>query len=213
MNNLVGYFNELTQREGSPTSNLAARWPRDEITCVSRCIRNAFKRCNFAQNPLLLESKTSGPAMGNRLATHFANELGKHLRTFSIRGCAGQGYPDRQLVRQNNGRACALELKATQGFEPKSTHRVILTCSSWKLQRHFVAPIRHLLLTVFYRKRGNRVWIRDFRLDFLEPTTKVNVRLEASVSHHLLANATHPSCWGLGQGNIGVPAPAAVEIS
>lgn len=197
MSSLDDYFNELTHREGGVANKLAASWPRNEISSISRCIRSAFKRCNFARTPLQLESKTSGPAMGNRLATHFAGELGRHLRTFAIQGCAGQGYPDRQLVRRNNGRACALELKATRSFEPKSTHRVILTCSSGKLQRHFVAPIRHLLLTVFYRKLGNRVWIQDFRLDFLEPTTKVNIRLEASVSHHLLAHSTHPSCWGL----------------
>ena len=99
-------------------------------------------------------------------------------------------------MRVANQRSYALELKATRSFEPKSNHRVILTCSSSKLRRHFVAPINHLLVTVFHKKEGNNVWIRNFRIDFLEPWTKVKVRLEASVSQHLLAKSPHASFWG-----------------
>ena len=199
MNSLEDYFCELTGREGKPVAKLASRWPHGEITSIARCVRSAFRRSGFDREPLMVDSKISGPAMGNRLADHFASQLDRQLRIFRIQKCAGQGYPDRRLVRVSNNRSYALELKATRSFEPKSTHRVILTCSSGKLQRHFVAPINHLLLTVFYRKQGNKVWIQNFRLDFLEPTTKVNVRLEASVSHHLLANSPHLSFWGLKQ--------------
>jgi hypothetical protein len=197
MNNLGDYFCELTGREGKPVSKLASRWQRSEISSIARCVRSAFQRSGFDREPLRVSSKVSGPAMGNKLADYFATQLDRQLRIFKIQRCAGQGYPDRRLLRVRNKRSYALELKATRSFEPKSTHRVILTCSSGKLQRHFVAPINHLLLTVFYRKKGNRIWIQNFRLDFLEPTTKVNVRLEASVSHHLLANSPHPSFWGL----------------
>ena len=134
--------------------------------------------------------------MGNRLADYFATQLDQQLKVFKIQRCAGQGYPDRRLVRVANRRSYALELKATRSFEPKSNHRVILTCSSRKLRRHFVAPINHLLVTVFHKKEGNSVWITNFKIDFLEPWTKVKVRLEASVSQHLLAKSPHPSFWG-----------------
>jgi hypothetical protein len=35
--------------------------------------------------------------------------------------------------------------------------------------------------------------ISSLRLDFIGPNTQVNIRLEASVSHRLLAEATHRS--------------------
>jgi hypothetical protein len=98
-------------------------------------------------------------------------------------------------MRTADKRRYALELKATRRFEPKSTNRMSLTCSSRKLRRHFVPPINHLLVTALCRRDGNKVWIYDFRTDFLEPSTKVNVRLEVSVSHHLLAKSTHASFW------------------
>jgi hypothetical protein len=145
----------------------------------------------------LVERKITDPAMGNRLASFFANKVGERLRNYRIESCSGQGYPDKRLVRMANQRAYALELKAAHSFEPKSNHRVILTCSSSKLRRHFVPPINHLLVTVFYRKHRNRVWIENLRLDFLEPWTKVRVRLEASVSQHLLAEGKHSSFWHL----------------
>jgi hypothetical protein len=196
MNNLGDYFGELMKRERRPKANLAARWSRKEVRSIARCLRNAFARCHFERQPLVVDSNVTGPAMGNRLADYFATQLDEQLRVFKIQKCAGQGYPDRRLVRVANDRSYALELKATRSFEPKSNHRVILTCSSRKLRRHFVAPINHLLVTVFHTKEGNNVWIRNFRIDFLEPWTKVKVRLEASVSQHLLAKSPHSSFWG-----------------
>ncbi len=207
MNNLGDYFHELMHRERKPKVSLAARWSRKEIRSITRCLRNAFVRCHFERNPLVVDSNVTGPAMGNRLASHFATQLDQHLRVFRIESCAGQGYPDRRLVRVASKRSFALELKATRSFEPKSNHRVILTCSSSKLRRHFVAPINHLLLTVFHKKDGNNVWIRNFRIDFLEPWTKVKVRLEASVSQHLLAKSPHSSFWGIKTPTIKLPKP------
>jgi hypothetical protein len=196
MNNLGDYFGELIGREGKPIMELAAQWPRKEIKCITRCFRNAFVRCHFEEHPLVVDPKVTGPAMGNQLASYFATQLDQQLGIFEIQRCSGQGYPDRRLLHVANQRSYALELKATCSFEPKSNHRVILTCSSTKLRRHFVAPIHHLLVTVFHKKEGTNVWIRNFRIDFLEPWTKVKVRLEASVSQHLLAKSPHPSFWG-----------------
>lgn len=196
MKNLGDYFGELVGREGATRKDLTARWHRKDVRSITQCLRNAFVRCRFTRRPLLVERNVSGPAMGNRVADFFAARMDEQLRNFQIKKCAGQGYPDRQLVRLQKDRRFALELKSTRTFEPKSTHRVILTCSSHKLQRHFGGPVHHLLVTIFYRKQGREIWINNFRLDFLEPSTKVNVRLEASLSHHLLANSTHPSFWG-----------------
>ena len=49
------------------------------------------------------------------------------------------------------------------------------------------------LLTVLYSKqdREDFVTIDTIRLDFIESTTTVNVRLEASVNHKILVNDPH----------------------
>jgi hypothetical protein len=197
MSSLGDYYRELMHREGKRNVSLTARWARNEIRRVRRCFRRAFMRCHFERRPLVLDSHITVPATGYKLESHFAARIDKHLRAFKIQACPGPGYPDRQLVQAANRRSCPCELKATQSFEPKSHHRVTLTCSSKKLRRHFAAPINHLLLMVLYRKARNKVWIRNYRLNFLEPSTKVNVRLEASVSMHLLAEGQRPSFWAL----------------
>ncbi len=196
MNSLGDYFGELASREGKSPLKLAARWTKREITSITRCLRNAFGRCRFEQKPLSVPSSVTGQALGNKLADHFAARLGEQLKLFKIHRCKGQGYPDRRLERVSSHRSYPLELKATTSFEPKSTNRVIITCSSGKLRRHFEAPVNHLFLTVLHTRKRNKVWIRNFRADFLEPWTKVRVRLEASVSQHLLTQDTHSSFWG-----------------
>ena len=84
-----------------------------------------------------------------------------------------------------------LELKATSCWNDKDTNRRVLTSSSKKLRQNFSSPIYHLLFTAVYNKNRDPITIDKIRLDFLEPTTRVNVRLEASVSHKILANGRH----------------------
>jgi len=85
----------------------------------------------------------------------------------------------------------AFELKATSDWDPKGTNRIVLTSSSKKLRdpKFFSPPICHLLCTAQYDRTSAVVnWLR---LDFLEPTTEVNVRFEASVNHKILAAGSH----------------------
>ena len=87
-----------------------------------------------------------------------------------------------------------LEFKASRDWNPNDANRRVLTSSSKKLREQFPAPIHHLLLTVLYFPASPRyVVIKALRLDFLEPSTAVNVRLEASVNHKILANGPHHS--------------------
>ena len=57
----------------------------------------------------------------------------------------------------------------------------------------FRAPIRHLLTTICYRVIDGAYRVTDVRLDFLQPTTEVQVRFEASVNHRILNSGNHPS--------------------
>ncbi|HEY5742347.1 MAG TPA: hypothetical protein VIS99_07380 [Terrimicrobiaceae bacterium] len=51
----------------------------------------------------------------------------------------------------------------------------------------------HVLATVIYQRMVDVYKVKGLRPDFLEPTTLVNVRLEGSVSHRLLARSSHRS--------------------
>jgi hypothetical protein len=59
------------------------------------------------------------------------------------------------------------------------------------LRTQFPGPVHHLLATVIYSAAADDVRIDRLRLDFLEPTTTVNVRLEASVNHKIQATDGH----------------------
>lgn len=132
-------------------------------------------------------------ALGNRFADVFCNRLGPHLRQYQIERCDGPGYPDRRLVRNRDGRAFVLELKTTREFFPKDDNRLVLTSNSDKLRRCFPEPVRHLWVTICYRRIRNRFRIRFVRLDYLKPSTPVQVRLEGSVSQRILS-AQRNSC-------------------
>jgi len=97
------------------------------------------------------------------------------------------------LIQRVTGLHIPLEVKATSNWNERDANRRVLTSSSKKLRAQFSDPIHHLLLTVLYSQNQSWVKIDTIRLDFLEPTTTVNVRLEASVNHKILANGPHYS--------------------
>jgi len=68
-----------------------------------------------------------------------------------------------------------------------SSNRRVLTSSSRKLRQQFKTPVYHLLMTALYTNTPASARIDGIRLDFLEPTTSVNVRLEASENHKIRA--------------------------
>ena len=91
------------------------------------------------------------------------------------------------------GRIFPFEVKATGQWNRSDSNRRVLTSSSKKLRETFREPINHLLVTILYKKSSGRYRVEGIRLDFLEPTTQVNVRLEASVNHRILDGGTHHS--------------------
>ena len=87
----------------------------------------------------------------------------------------------------------ALEVKATSDWNPNDSNRRVITSSSEKIRKQFSEPIHHLLFTLLYKIETGFAVIEHMRLDFLEPTTPVSVRLEASVNHKLLSHGTPAS--------------------
>ena len=109
---------------------------------------------------------------------------------------AGAGYPDRRLWLDDPAFSCAMEIKATSVWNDGDSNRRVLTSSPVKLlgaidRNELPGPPCHLLATVLYDRATGVV--SAVRLDFLEPDSPVNVRLEASTSHKLLSSGAHAS--------------------
>jgi hypothetical protein len=97
------------------------------------------------------------------------------------------------IVIKSTNQKIPLEIKATSCWNPKDSNRRVLSSSSRKLRKFFQNPICHLLGTILYTVIGNGRQIDAVRLDFIEPETIVNIRLEAEVNHRLLSEGQHRS--------------------
>jgi hypothetical protein len=187
MNDLQTFFTKLAAWEGKPATCLAAPWVRSDALAIASDFRRAFSDSRLAKRPLLVAAGTNNQSAGNRVAEFIQKQLDSRLRHFRIKPCQGPGYPDSRLCCIGNDRSFAMEIKATTSFDPTNESRMVLASASKKLRRSFHGPVCHLLVTACYQRRHRTVWVRALRLDFLLPTTKVNIRLEASVSKRLLS--------------------------
>jgi hypothetical protein len=190
------FFTALSGFEGNSVADLVSPWNPFDVRQITNEFRAAFARRKIE---FLLDSKTSYSALGNRVAEAFVDSINADLRGYRLCGCKGQGYPDRQLLRLKDKRNFAFELKATTSFDPRNSNRVILTSGTGKLRRNFgiANPICHVLATTLYSKtqtgRRCQIMITGLRLDFLEPSSPIQKRYEASVSHWLLSRGAHES--------------------
>jgi hypothetical protein len=191
MNSFGDYYNDLAAWEQKAVASLIAPWNTSDIQSIVDEFGTAFQACSFATTFLTVPPGTTNQSIGNRVAEFLTNHMNRHLRGFQIEDCSGAGYPDKQLREVTTGRLFVCEIKATSHFKPSDSNRIVLTSSSEKLRRKFTPPLHHLLVTACYIDHGGQLELQNARLDFLEPTTPVNVRLEASVSRRLLAQAAH----------------------
>ncbi|PYJ56793.1 MAG: hypothetical protein DME24_21130 [Verrucomicrobia bacterium] len=191
VHDLEDYFQRLLNWEGQPATALVAAWEDKYVQEIKEVFRCAFERAAFGEKILEVEEDISNQAVGNRVAEFFTTGISPHLSAYRVEICSGPGYPDKKLIRREGGRVFVLELKATSEFDAKDSNRIVLTSSSRKLRRDFRAPINHLLATISYQKNGVEIVLEHLRLDFLEPTTPVDMRLEGSVSQKALARAAH----------------------
>ncbi len=191
MSNFNDYYNDLAAWEKKPVLPLIAAWDSNDVQNIVNELRAVFQACSFATTLLTISPGTTNQSIGNKVAEFFTNHMNRHLRAFRIEDCSGAGYPDKQLREVGTGRLFACEIKATSHFNPSDSNRIVLTSSSDKLRRKFRQPLHHLLVTASYVEHNGQLELQTSRLDFLEPTTPVNVRLEASVSQRLLAQAAH----------------------
>lgn len=190
MKNFAEYYKDLLEWEEVEFRELISHWQDDLITEVKNDFQKAVK--NSGLKGLAFIPNKTNQSVGNQVEIVAIEKLNEYLKTFQIENCSGAGYPDRVLTK-SDFKQVALEMKATGDWNPSDSNRRVLTSSSKKLREKFDSPIYHLLCTVIYKSEIGSAKIEAIRLDFIEPITQVSVRLEASVSHKMLTNATHKS--------------------
>jgi hypothetical protein len=177
---------------------LIAKWKAAESKTISSLICSNFKNLK-GTSPKGFKSAKSNQALGNLMHKHFVKEFNKNASAnVRITSCAGAGYPDNflSITKGNRTTNYCLEFKATSDWNPKDSNRRVLFSSTKKLrdkisEKLIPANPLHILLTINYAKSSGK--IAGLRLDFLDPTTLVNTRLEASTTHKLLHVSKHTS--------------------
>ncbi len=191
MPNLEDYYRDLLIWEGQSARQLVHVWPVELQTAIESSFVAAVSTSSIKGSDCPIRPGSTNQSIGNQVESYSISKLAAVISGFSILPCSGAGYPDKTLVRLVPELRMPLEVKATSNWNPKDSNRRVLTSSSKKLRTQFHDPMYHLLLTLIYCPSDSFATIEAIRLDFLEPTTTVSVRLEASVNHKILANSTH----------------------
>ena len=177
---------------------LIAKWKAAESKAISSLISSNIKKLRGSA-PKGFKSAKSNQAVGNLMHKHFVDEFNNSApASIQITPCGGAGYPDNFLSITKNKVTTnyCLEFKATSDWNPKDSNRRVLMSSTTKIRKKIAEKLiptnpLHILITIKYAKDSGR--IEGVRLDFLDPTSKVNTRLEASTTHKLLHGASHKS--------------------
>ena len=188
---IAEYYDELQRREDLDPVELVAEWAQADTDAISAALRNAFAASRIIEQTIPIRAGSTNQSIGNQVADFFVPVINQNLQAYRIDACPGGGYPDKILVEIASRRTFPFELKATSTWDATDSNRRVLTSSSRKLRQRFPGAVNHVLATMLYATGAGISRVQSLRLDFIEPATLVNIRLEASVSHRLLAQATH----------------------
>lgn len=190
------YLNELaaepekrTARSKNVSAILVEEWSEPERVLVKRAFKSSVKKISQLKVLDPRFASSTNQSKGNKvealLIDAFRGDAGLQ---FTLAKAPGSGYPD--ALGQISGLGeFFVELKATSNWTSTDTLRRVLMSSVIKVQRllrRAQPPLaKHLILTAEYDSKGS---IQGLRLHFLNPSSKVNVRLEAATSHKMLSD-------------------------
>jgi hypothetical protein len=187
------YLLEVQERNGLQPIDLIRAWAPDEILTVEAALRASIAASNIVNSTIPNLSGISNQSKGNKAADYFMDVISQNLvAPNSVIQAQGAGYPDKIFLMGTVG--FCMELKATSKWKNGDSNRRVLTSAPDKM-RHLVSsgqvdnPPAHLICTVLYSEQNSTV--DGIRLDFLEPSSEVNIRLEASTSQRLLNQGPH----------------------
>ena len=192
MPNLETYLNEVQRRSDLVPQPLIRAWTSKEIDNVKRAIRIATANSGII-GAKIENFVGTNQAKGNKAADFLVQKLNAHLpHGGKISYAAGHGYPDR-ILHVNSQKIC-LEIKATSEWKDGDSNRRVLLSTPDKIIKLLNAdavdkPPAHLICTVIYERQLSI--ITTIRLDFINPKSKINIRLEASTSQRFLTQGSH----------------------
>jgi hypothetical protein len=190
------YHRILAEFEGLPYREMVHPWNQGDIAAIKEDFRTAVKKFRIEFD---VDEEISKSALGNRIEHEFRLGVNKTLTSYELCECDGNGYPDDFLRRRADVARSKYpcEIKAKTVFCRRDGNRQVFLSASGKLRHYFPeeSPICHLFGTVFYSKpphgRQDPIPIIGFLLEFLQPWTIVDVRLESSASQRLLFKGAH----------------------
>lgn len=191
MPNLLDYYTDLLNWEGVTPIPLIHTWPIPLRQSIEADIVAAVGSSGIKGTNCPIRPGSTNQSIGNQVEEYTISLLQLHTSVYTIGPCSGAGYPDKTLTERATRLKMPLEVKATSDWNPSDSNRRVLTSSSNKLRSQFKDPIHHLLMTILYSPTASHATIDAIRLDFIEPSTSVSVRLEASVNHKILSNGPH----------------------
>lgn len=192
MTTFAEYFTEALEREGVDTMELIRPWTREERDQVANKIRNAIELSDVIGRRIP-DFRGTNQSKGNQAANFLFRSIAEHMgNSGRIAVAPGNGYPD--MIFSLGDVSFCMEFKATSEWRNEDSNRRVLTSSTSKLRSlirnsHIGNPPAHFICTVLYS--NNEAVVSGVRLDFLEPDTPVNIRLEASTSQKLLSEGVH----------------------
>ena len=193
MASLSDYYKDLLIWESIPHTELVYAWDKTLISKIEKDFRSSIQTKNIIGLKCSIITGSTNQSIGNQVEEHSMPVIALGIKGFSLSKCSGAGYPDQLLTELSSALRIPLEVKATSDWNPNDSNRRVLTSSSEKIRKQFSEPIHHLLFTLLYKIETGLAVIEHMRLDFLEPTTPVSVRLEASINHKILSHGTPAS--------------------
>lgn len=193
MSTFSDYYKDLLNWENESFKQLIHAWNPTHASSIVADFQSAVAKSDLKSLRIAVVPGSTNQSIGNQVETFFIGEISPHLATYRISKCSGAGYPDQVLQDKQSDQKFVLEIKATSDWNPSDSNRRVLTSSSEKLRKNFTPPICHLLATICYQYQTSGVHVVSVRLDFIEPSTTVSVRLEASVNHKILSQSVHQS--------------------
>ena len=213
------FYEMALHRQGLNSRELVEEWQPEIRECIVARMTQALANAAFVggeiPNFAFLPSgqQRTNQSKGNVAAKAVGTAINSGAAGVTASPVLGAGYPDKALSIQDSDFICCFEIKATSDWNDQDGNRRVKTSAPAKLiaaidRGQLPNPPCHLLGTVLYDAQTSVAL--GLRLDFLEPGSLVNVRLEASTSHLLLVQGIYHSVH-LGSGPIKSLARTAIH--
>lgn len=193
------FLTELQAFEGLTTSSrLVHNWKNHEKKLIEQILTDALISSIGKKSIIKVNGRTTNQSKGSKVESYICETIEKISdKNVNFQRLGKSGYPDSSItLTKFKNSIFSVEIKATSNWNPKDSNRRVLLSSTSKLRKlsknlNMTRQIKHLILTCIYD--DSSLIIKEIRIDYLEPSSNINLRLEASTTHKLLnsSNQSH----------------------